>query len=192
MTVCVDTKQGFEPDFRQIYRYLGCKGTPESALEARVTAIASQAAQEAGVRIAYLSLPVKVSQDHVSFEGYSSVFSNKLADNLRGTDRVLLFCATCGVYFDRKIAAARLQPADAVIWDAVGTAAIEQFCDAFCKKMHTVRPRFSPGYGDLPLTFQNDLLQWLNAAQLVGVGLTDSLLMTPTKSVSAIAAQESI
>lgn len=192
MTVSLYTKQGVQLNRKEIYRYLGCKGVPAAELSQRIETIAAQAERQASVRIAYLSVPICVTENNICFEGFSPIFSRKLADNLRDTDRAVLFCATCGVYFDRKIAAARLQPSEAVIWDAVGTAAIEQFCDDFCAQMHTIRPRFSPGYGDLPLSFQKDFLQWLNATQLLGVGLTDSLLMTPTKSVSAIAAQESI
>jgi len=46
--------------------------------------------------------------------------------------------------------------------------------------------RFSPGYGDLPLDYQRTLLSVLDTSRKIGVSLTDSLLMVPSKSVSAI------
>ena len=46
--------------------------------------------------------------------------------------------------------------------------------------------RYSPGYGDFPLAAQRTLLGLLDASRQVGVSLTDSLLMVPSKSVSAI------
>ena len=46
--------------------------------------------------------------------------------------------------------------------------------------------RYSPGYGDFPLTAQRELLSLLDAPRKVGVSLTDTLLMVPSKSVSAI------
>ena len=45
----------------------------------------------------------------------------------------------------------------------LGTERIEALCDAFCRTMAETLPdspltaRFSPGYGDLPLTLQEDI-----------------------------------
>ena len=105
--------------------------------------------------------------------------------HLAGCRRCAVFCATAGAGFDRKIQAQRLRPSLQTIWDAAGTAAIEAFCDALCDTLGPGPSRFSPGYGDLPLHCQRELLELLGAAS-IGVGLTESLLMTPTKSVSAI------
>lgn len=190
MTVETYIPTALRIDTESVCRYLRCRQTPEQPMSAKLADFISQAEQEASFRVVFAEVPVTVTEGSVFLQGLSEVRSRKLAENLRGTSRVLLFCATCGVFFDRKIAQAQLQPSEAVLWDAVGTAAIEQLCDDFCKERQTVRPRFSPGYGDLPLTFQKDLLEWLDAARLSGVGLTDSLLMTPTKSVTAIAALE--
>ena len=46
--------------------------------------------------------------------------------------------------------------------------------------------RFSPGYGDLPLSVQPTVLAALDAQRRLGITLSSSLLMTPTKSVTAI------
>ena len=46
--------------------------------------------------------------------------------------------------------------------------------------------RYSPGYADFPLAAQRELLALLDAPRKVGVSLTDSLLMVPSKSVSAV------
>ena len=46
--------------------------------------------------------------------------------------------------------------------------------------------RFSPGYGNWLLTAQQDFFRWLNLQNL-GLTLTDSLLLIPEKSVTALA-----
>lgn len=46
--------------------------------------------------------------------------------------------------------------------------------------------RFSPGYGDLPLKHQPDVLRLLEAQKRLGINLTSSGLMIPRKSVTAI------
>ncbi len=177
-------------DLHSVYRYMGCRETPE--LSELVKAAAQEAETAADYKLCYIKLPMKIEDDQITFGAFPPVKSSKLAAHFAGCTAAVLFCATCGVFFDRKIAASRLSPVNAVIWDAVGTAAIEQLCDDFCCQMQTVRSRFSPGYGDLSLSFQRDLLAWLDASRYPGVGLTDSLLMTPTKSVTAIAALESL
>ena len=47
-------------------------------------------------------------------------------------------------------------------------------------------PRFSPGYGDLPLEVQKDVFRILECGVRIGISLNESLLMTPSKSVTAI------
>jgi cobalamin-dependent methionine synthase I len=54
------------------------------------------------------------------------------------------------------------------------------------KEAGETKGRYSPGYGDLSLSFQPVLLNELNAAKLLGITLTDSYLMIPRKSISAI------
>ena len=50
----------------------------------------------------------------------------------------------------------------------------------------TLVKRYSPGYGDFPLEAQRELLALIDAPRKVGVWLTDSLLMVPSKSGSAM------
>ena len=81
--------------------------------------------------------------------------------------------------------------ARAVMLDALGSAYVESSCDTAEKAIQARFPhkyltdRFSPGYGDLPLSVQPTLLD-LAGASRIGVAVTPSLLMTPQKSVSAI------
>ena len=84
--------------------------------------------------------------------------------------------------------------AEASIYQAAGAAAIEAFLDDANAKLETeykarglfLRPRFSPGYGDLKLDHQKDWFRLLDITKQIGIELTDSLLMVPTKSVTAI------
>ena len=48
------------------------------------------------------------------------------------------------------------------------------------------RPRFSPGYGDLPINMQKDIFAALDCPRKIGLSLNESLLMSPSKSVTAI------
>ena len=49
-----------------------------------------------------------------------------------------------------------------------------------------MRPRFSPGYGDFDIQYQEPLMRMLDCAKTIGLTMTDSCMMTPTKSVTAL------
>ena len=46
--------------------------------------------------------------------------------------------------------------------------------------------RFSPGYGDLPLDYQRDLLTLTDAPRKIGLMLTSGNIMVPRKSITAL------
>ena len=81
-----------------------------------------------------------------------------------------------------------------MIFDEAGTTAVERAADA-CEASIVAAAherglytnfRFSPGYGDMPLSAQPVLLATLDAQRRPGITLSKSLLMTPTKSVTAV------
>ena len=88
----------------------------------------------------------------------------------------------------------RLEMSRAVVVQAAAAAMIEAWCDRkngelkeeALRQGKYLRPRFSPGYGDFSLDCQKDIIRALEAEKTVGVTLTDSLLMTPSKSVTAV------
>ena len=98
----------------------------------------------------------------------------------------------CGE-MDRRIARAKLQsPAKGLLMHAIGAQQVEGGCDRLCERLKERFPekqltdRFSPGYGDLPLEMQRDVMEALDCAGILGITLTDSLLMIPGKSVTGI------
>ena len=127
--------------------------------------------------------------------GYLSVCgveleSRALEKNLSGCDRAAVFGATLGIGADRLIAKySSISPAKSVVADAVASSLIEVYCDSLCELIAYGReqnPRFSAGYGDLSIENQTRLADLLSMQKNIGVCLTDALLMTPTKSVTAI------
>lgn len=49
-----------------------------------------------------------------------------------------------------------------------------------------MRPRYSPGYGDLSLDVQSSFLKALNAQKTIGLFLSEGGVMQPEKSVTAL------
>ena len=126
------------------------------------------------------------------FETYGS---RNLAHNLEGCSEAVMFAATVGVGMDRLIQRyERLSPSKALIMQALGAERVEALCDTFNaditaeaagRGLITVS-RFSPGYGDLPLNVQKEFTALLDCAHLIGINLNESMLMSPSKSVTAI------
>ena len=110
-------------------------------------------------------------------------------------DSAVLFVATVGGAPDRLMAKySHVSPAASLAVSAVGSERVEALCDLFCAELaaenatrgRVTVQRFSPGYGDLPLSVQRDIFSVLAPHKHIGVMLGDSLLMSPSKSVSAI------
>ena len=55
-----------------------------------------------------------------------------------------------------------------------------------------LKPRFSPGFGDLSLENQKKIFSFLRCSQQIGLTLNDSLVMSPEKSVTAFIGLEKI
>lgn len=113
--------------------------------------------------------------------------------HLLGCDRVILLAATLGAEVEALLRRTQVTSmADAVTLDACASAAIENVCDNLCADIAAelaplyLTDRFSPGYGDLPLSQQGELFRVLDVTRRIGVTLTDSGLMLPQKSVTAI------
>ncbi len=162
-------------DRREILRYAGVRGdAPE--IEALLDECLKESEDKLTYKICYGELPV-------SF--FDSVDSKDLKRHLEGCDRVILFAATVGIGVDRLIARyGSLSPTKSLLFQAIGAERIEALCDEFNSEF--CGSRFSPGYGDLPLGFQKEIFRVLDCPKRIGLTLNESMLMSPSKSVTAI------
>ncbi len=178
---------------REVLRYLGCRGREPDGQTAALIAARTAAVEEAAApRWIALELPLALSQTEVAL-GDWAIPSQKLAAHLEGCTAALLFAATLGVEVDRLIArSAGGRVAQAAVDQAVAAALIEEVCDQACRELagrypgQYLRPRFSPGYGDFPLSAQPELLARLDAPRKIGLTATSAHLLAPVKSVTAV------
>lgn len=122
--------------------------------------------------------------------GFGTVKSSALSRCLSGCRSAYVFAVTLGVGVDRLISKISVASrAEAFIYGAVASALIEAVCDvAQCEIAggEEVSSRFSVGYGDFSLEYQAPLLNYLGAPTYLGITLTDTSFMLPTKTVTAI------
>lgn len=134
---------------------------------------------------------VRVDAEGVTLDCGARFTSRDLARHLQGCEQVLLLGATLGSRMDAAIRRLALgSVAEGAAAQAVAASLIESYCDEVQAKADVgvlaQRPRFSPGYGDWDLREQKLLFPVLNCAKLIGLTLTDGLMMAPSKSVTAI------
>ena len=181
-----------QPVLGEALRYLGYRGrSPDDVTSELIDECARELASvlRPACCFAYCD-NVKIDGDIIDI-GFGDIKSRSLSSHLKGCTGAYLFAATIGIGADRLIAKyGRIKPAKSVVIDALGSSAIESFCDnaelrIIAGKDKTCS-RFSPGYGDLPLSVQLDFMRCLDMNRRLGITLSDSLLMTPTKSVTAI------
>ncbi|MBO5883258.1 MAG: Vitamin B12 dependent methionine synthase activation subunit [Clostridia bacterium] len=175
-------------DISEAIRYAGGGKSEEILL------LANSCAEEINGKlrgsVCYVLLDVEIKEDVCDF-GVFRVTSENLAKNLCGAEKVILFGATVGVEIDRLIAKySKSSQTRAVMLAGLGAERIEALCDSFCADMEKelnvkLKPRFSPGYGDLDISMQREIFRVLDCPKRIGLCLTESMLMTPSKSVTA-------
>jgi hypothetical protein len=145
-------------------------------------------------RVGFVVVPLSWDEDGFPVFPFEQR-SEKLKKNLEGCDKAVLFAATIGSGIDRLIR--RYEKADpklGLLLQGLGAERVESLCDAFNEEVKEVsketgretRMRFSPGYGDLPIEVQKVFLPLLDAERRLGITLSESCLMAPSKSVTAI------
>lgn len=178
---------------REVFRYMGAREATDEVC-AMLRAVVDEAGNCFSGRVCAMECPVSIDGNMIDF-GFCSVESRDLSKALAGCASAMVFAATVGMEIDRLIARYQhLSPARALALQALGAERVEALCDVFCRTRAaeyetrglSLRPRFSAGYGDLPLSFQHDLFRALECPKRIGLTLNDSLLMSPTKSVTAI------
>lgn len=178
-------------DRREIMRYLRT-GSADETLERELTAAVEEALPTLAYRLCYAEFALGMGQGEIDL-GFARVASRDLAKNLAGCTHVVVFAATVGLGLDRLIARySTRSPIRALCLQAIGAERIEALCDCFVTDLRyasvggRVHTRYSPGYGDLPLEFQRQIFRALDPPRWIGLTLNESLLMSPTKSVSAL------
>lgn len=179
-------------NIKEALRYMG--GKEEESTLSLLRECIEECLPLLSYKVCYGYSDIKVNEEEVEFS-FGTFRSKLLAKNLKDSREAVLFGATIGLEMDRLISKyGRLAPAKGVCFQGLGSERIEALCDAFnndireeeMKKGRSLSPRFSPGYGDLALNHQREIFAFLDCKRKIGLSLNESMLMSPSKSVTAI------
>ena len=124
-----------------------------------------------------------------------ALHGSSIGRHLTGCCKVIVMAATVGEAIEKQVTKSFEEGrySFSVLLDAAATAAVEQVADAMEKTIHNevkrlglaMKWRFSPGYGDWPIQQQTEILQLAGGSQ-IGISLTESLMLMPRKSITAV------
>ena len=169
-------------------RYLGASGwQPDGTTRALLQKAEELLRASAQPRAVWRELPLKALPLEES--------GQDLARHLQGCDAMLLLAATLGSGVDSLLR--RLELSDialATAADAMAAVLLETVCDTlethlradYRQKDRWLTTRYAPGYGDCPLTLNEDLCLMLDTVRGCGLAVTPQHLLTPRKSTTAI------
>lgn len=166
-------------------RYLGGAGIQmNEQMESLMSECEKEVLEKASPKFRYIELDLPCE---------AIMGGNDIVNHLEGCEKAILMCATLGADIDKLIRISQISDmAKAVVLDSFSSVAIEQVCnkvdEIIAEKYdgYYMTFRFSPGYGDYPLSLQQDFLRMLDAPRKIGLTTNDNFLLMPSKSVTAV------
>lgn len=181
---------------KEVFRYLGYHNTiPSETIQSVVIDCISELLNHCYIHHTYKIFDCTIQHTKIIIDNHVIIESKNLSKNLNECNQVILFAATLGVQADILLKKySHIDMSKAVIMQAAAAAVIEEYCDqcqmeiekTLAKQKLFLRPRFSPGYGDFDLIHQKDFITLLDCPRKIGLTLTNSFLLAPSKSVTAV------
>lgn len=181
---------------REAVRYLGYgKHAVDEAVLALIEDSFRELEDSAAARSVYRIFELSAEETDELRIGCMNIKSRSLGKNMKGCCEAAVLGATLGSRVDLLIKRYSVTDmAKAVVLQACAAAMLEEYLDQeqdriaerlLCEGKY-LRPRFSPGYGDFSIGHQKEILTMLDSAKKIGLSMTDSCMLTPTKSVTAV------
>lgn len=178
-------------------RYLGYRGQPlDDTIIKQIDKNISFLEEKVKPSYMYRIFDIHEENGHIHLKDTNiTLVGNDINNHLKGASKCAVMASTLGFKAERILNnLSKTKISEAVIFDAVCTAKIEDVSDS-CEeeiKNKVMRDgfytnfRYSPGYGDFPLEYQKEIIKLLGCEKTMGLTVTDSSLLIPQKSVTAI------
>lgn len=177
-----------------VIRYLGFQNSPPDQQTLEDIAVISQELASLVRPVGtHRVIPLDFSQEFPFVGTNFPLLGEDIKSLLQPCSHALFMAVTLGHEFERYLRQVQVRDmAKAVILDACASSLVEEFCNYYEETLgkeydtYFFTDRFSPGYGDLPLSVQAPLCSILNTEKTLGLSLSPQFIMAPTKSITAI------
>lgn len=188
-------KYNIKVDIHEAFRYMGCRGSFDSDIENELKNAAALIEKTSNPRFITKICELDKSNGLSLVQAGLKLEGKAIAALLHGCEICAIFCATIGNDIEALLRKWQLKDlAFASMLDGCASSAVESLCNIVENELRAeygtqgyfLTDRFSPGYGDLPLSIQPDFCAALDTTRKIGVSVNDSGIMIPRKSVTAI------
>lgn len=181
-------------DVDEALRYMGGAGAQEDGGRLLMEQMAQEVCSRIRPRWVYRVCAVDKTAEGMYLPEADLLLPGQTAGTmLAECSRAAIMVCTLGVTFDQWLHTEQARDmVRALMLDACGSAWVEAACGEAEKELAGRFPeqyltdRFSPGYGDFPLRVQKRLCASVDSQRRLGVYVTDSSLLNPQKSVTAV------
>ncbi len=181
----------------EIMRYLGYKkGSSDKRLDGEIMDAVEELERTALFNYVYRDFDVKEDENRLILKDSPIVIeSKKLKSHLINSKRAVVMAVTLGFQVEKKLKYfSKLDLSKGIVYEACAAALIEELCDYVqseieaeaCEEGYYITDRYSPGYGDLSLEVQPQIIKALEAQKRIGLSTTENHILIPRKSVTAI------
>lgn len=175
----------------KVLKYLGHRGQDLTPINDILDETIEKVKQASNIKslIDYQTI-VSRNENSVALENGLVLSGNSITKLLAECGETAVIMATLGRDFDlMTMKYQTLSPLKAIIADAAGSAYIEEVMDhinnEIMSKKKNITRRFSPGFGDLDIKVNKELIRIYNAERRLGITINQNYLMSPMKSVTA-------
>lgn len=183
----------------EVLRYLGYNGQNiDINLNDKIDFCIDETKDNVDIKYTYevFDIETDIDSNTVSFKDCNfKIHSKDVSKLLINCDQCILMAVTLGFRIEQNIRRYSYNNlTKGIIIDSCATTSVEEVCDRlqqhinykFSKENKYLTMRYSPGYGDLDIKINKEILNLLNANKTIGVSVTDAGIMMPRKSVVAL------
>lgn len=185
----------FNIDINEILRYMNISNKDHDILKivqhevATIDKIIMPKYTFIKTKIAICENGIKIGNSDIILKG------NDIKNHLNNCSECYIICGTLGASIDRHIKLLEsVSMLSAMTSDAACADFIEKLLDNAQKEIGNIEAengryitsRYSPGYGDLPISLQKSILTICDAPKKIGLNVTETNILIPRKSVTAI------
>lgn len=187
---------------KEVLRYINVPyEKADDEIKMQIQATYKELKDIADIRYTYQKFALEKEAQQIGLKDTSlQIMTSDLSRVLKNCDEVYVLAATLGTQVDKKISA--IQQTDmlkALLFNACANVLTESACDQVEREImeslsedRYLTMRYSPGYGDVPLNVQPELLRVLDTARKIGLTTTKAGMLLPIKSVTAFIGLSSI
>ena len=181
---------------KEVLRYLGYKinSIVDDKTDRLIDECVNEVKEIARKNYSYRFYNIAVDNGLLLLETGVSFKGEDIISHLKDCSKCWVIAVTLGINVDNRLRLYnKTELSKALVFDACASVAIESLCDVVNSLIRRIASnngfgittRYSPGYGDLSLEHQRDILTLIEGGK-IGLTCNDENILIPRKSITAI------